>query len=681
MRKILLFIIASILLISLASATISLEKNPNRIYNMGDTLEVPLKITADSPIDDLLTLKLSCENFNTEIYKEYISMNNGEKLRDISVPIKKEVVGDSKGTCSINYQIGTESGNLTSGFKISNKITLSANPEQPTYSPGEILVLSGEAKKENGELFQGTIETNLSGEYSNNMIYSNIVKKGIFSVNINLPNNIKAGTLTVNFYAFEKNNEGKIINEGTSLITVEIKQVPTNLEVSLEKNSIIPEEGIKGKLILHDQTGESMEADAYIAIKNEMGEIVQKMDIKTEQTFEYSFNYSQKPGRWKISGYMQELTNTASFQIEENKKLNTILENNTLTVKNIGNVPYNDLLEVQIGEKLEAVEINLEIGEEKKFTLTAPNGEYLVQIGDEEHTVRLTGNAIDIKELSKKKFFVINPIIWIFLVLILGFIAFMLFKKGYKKTFIGKKIRRRKMSTREGDKMIIPVMKNTLKKRTEIISPQFPAELSISLHGTKQPSDIISLNIKNHSELTGEGGVSETLQNIVNFAEKLKAFTYFTRDNLFFILAPIKTKTFKNESVALSIATEIENIMKHHNKLFKQKIDYGIAIDSGDLLIKMENPIKFMAMTSIMTNLKKISHISDKEIYLSEVIRGRLGSSVKTERKELGQTAIHKLKGIVKKLDNSSFVKGFLHRLERDKQRLTEKKELEKHKD
>ena len=70
-----------------------------------------------------------------------------------------------------------------------------------------------------------------------------------------------------------------------------------------------------------------------------------------------------------------------------------------------------------------------------------------------------------------------------------------------------------------------------------------------------------------------------------------------------------------------------------------------------------------------MTNLKKISHYSDKGIYMSEVIRGRLGSIVKTDRENAGTIAVHKLKEIVKKMDNSKFVQGFLHRLEKDKQR------------
>ena len=56
-----LFVISfSLFLITFTSAAISLEQQPSQIYNLGDTLNIPLKIVADSPIDNLLSVKLIC---------------------------------------------------------------------------------------------------------------------------------------------------------------------------------------------------------------------------------------------------------------------------------------------------------------------------------------------------------------------------------------------------------------------------------------------------------------------------------------------------------------------------------------------------------------------------------------------------------------------------------------------
>ena len=59
---------------------------------------------------------------------------------------------------------------------------------------------------------------------------------------------------------------------------------------------------------------------------------------------------------------------------------------------------------------------------------------------------------------------------------------------------------------------------------------------------------------------------------IDSLADNKKAGIYENGENLFFILAPIKTRTFKNEKIAISLAQELQEILKDHNKRFKQKI-------------------------------------------------------------------------------------------------------------
>ena len=667
-KELMLTIILLISTISFASATISLNQQPDSVYNLGDLLEIPISIIADAPINNLLSVKMDCGVLETEIYKEYISMENGEKERDLSIPLVPEFIGNSTGECAINYQLGTETGSLTGVFSISNKIILTIDEKNQSFSPGEKVILSGSAIKENGVPVEGVIEATISLENFGGMIYSNAINEGKFNLEINLPKDTPAGTITINLNAYEKNKEGISLNNGQSTTTIKVRQIPTNLEIVLEESSANPGEKITGEILVHDQTGKVMDSKGYISIKNEAGEIIKKFPVATGEKFEYEINESQKPAIWKITAYSNELTTLANFKVNEYKKVDSKITENILEVKNTGNVPYSDVLDIKIGNATKQIELNLEVGETKKFTLSAPSGEYVVKVGDETHKTVLTGKAIDVKEFSNKAFS-LNPLIWIFVILILGMMALMIFRKGYKKAFFGRRYKHSKEKP-DNDEMIAPSLgkQSTRKRKSEIINPSFPAELSISLHGTKQTSDIVSINLKNNRELTGEGGVSETLQKIVDFAEENRALTYFTKDNLFFLLVPTKTKTFKNEIRALSIAKEAERILKHHNKLYKQKIEFGIAIDSGDLIIHDGNPVKFMAMTSIMTNIKKISHYSEQEIYLSEIIRGRLGSSIKTERKEMGSKTFHKLKTIVQKADNSKFIKGFLERLEKDKE-------------
>ena len=118
-KELMLTIILLISTISFASATISLNQQPDSVYNLGDLLEIPISIIADAPINNLLSVKMDCGVLETEIYKEYISMENGEKERDLSIPLVPEFIGNSTGECAINYQLGTETGSLTGVFSIS----------------------------------------------------------------------------------------------------------------------------------------------------------------------------------------------------------------------------------------------------------------------------------------------------------------------------------------------------------------------------------------------------------------------------------------------------------------------------------------------------------------------------------------------------------------------------------
>ena len=60
---------------------------------------------------------------------------------------------------------------------------------------------------------------------------------------------------------------------------------------------------------------------------------------------------------------------------------------------------------------------------------------------------------------------------------------------------------------------------------------------------------------------------------IIAEREKLN-FVYENQNYLFFILAPVRTRTFKNEKPALDLAEKIKYLLEEHNKMFNQKIEF-----------------------------------------------------------------------------------------------------------
>ena len=77
--------------------------------------------------------------------------------------------------------------------------------------------------------------------------------------------------------------------------------------------------------------------------------------------------------------------------------------------------------------------------------------------------------------------------------------------------------------------------------------------------------------------------------------EAKKGFMYQNNENLFFILAPAKTKTFQNEQDGVELAEKIKKIFNEHNKIFKQKIEFGISLNYGTIITRQEpTGMKFM---------------------------------------------------------------------------------------
>jgi hypothetical protein len=413
---------------------------------------------------------------------------------------------------------------------------------------------------------------------------------------------------------------------------------------------------------LRDQTGEKMSSKVFVAIKDGEGEIFKKIETETGVENNYWVSGNESPSTWSISVYAQEIINSVDLKILENKKINFNLINETLVVKNVGNVLYNESLNITVGDKLIEIPIYLGVGEEDKYSISAPDGEYEISVGDFHQRTFLTGSAVNVKQISDFNFSYVKVIAWIFIILILGFIANVIFKKGYKKTFFGRTKKRKKGKVLSKKDENVP--------KTGVINPKVKTELSLSITGTKQNATIGCISLKNYEEIkSGEGNVRETFEKIDHFIESRKGLIYKNNNHLFFILAPVLTKTFKNEGAALEISNEIVKELKVHNKKFKKKIDFGISLNYGTIVTKIGvHSNQFMSMGTLMTDAKKMANASRREIYLGEKVREKLGSKVKVELKQVGSLKAWEVKELNSgKKDYSSFLKGFIERQQKER--------------
>jgi len=669
MKKVMFFLICAIFLVSFASAEIILNPQTKEIYNLGERINIPITVTTSEGIYDFLQVSLICNGQEQKLPKEEIDLPSNEVIKiEKSVFLIKKFINGLVGTCKIKayFESSIENYVFSNEFKVSDSINIELETVQREFNPEEEILIEGKATKENGELVNGFLELIVVTENdSENKTYQEIVNNGFFSLSFSMPKDTKAEQYLVKLNIYEKDPLEEVTNKGFTDFNILIRQVPTSLEVVFEKQEVEPGTSLRLKAILHDQTGEKIPSIAIITIKNKDDKIFEQVEKTTDEFLEFPIIYNEASSEWTVIAVSNKMITESHFTIIEKEDVKTEIINKTLILTNTGNIPYNKTLLIKIGNKTMNLNPYLEIDEVKKYTLTAPEGDYLVEIvadGENKTTknVALTGSVINIKEASKVMVLVKYPLAWIFIIFILGFVVFMIFKKGYKKSFIGYITQRGKNK----EKTIFP---EKFSGKSSIVEPKNKAELSLSLKGNKQEASIICLKIKNFDNVKKEETIKEIFKKITDFAEENKAAIYENSEYLFFILAPATTKTFKNEKKAVEITQKIEKILTERNRVLKKKVDFGISLNHGEIIAKKEEgTLKFMSFGNLITTAKKISSISDGKIYLSEKIKERLMSDVKTEKKNIQGVNVYIVKEVKhKKEEHKKFISEFIKRLEK----------------
>ena len=669
MKKVMFFLICAIFLVSFASAEIILNPQTKEIYNLGERINIPITVTTSEGIYDFLQVSLICNGQEQKLPKEEIDLPSNEVIKiEKSIFLIKKFINGLVGTCKIKayFESSIENYVFSNEFKVSDSINIELETVQREFNPEEEILIEGKATKENGELVNGFLELIVVTENdSENKTYQEIVNNGFFSLSFSMPKDTKAEQYLVKLNIYEKDPLEEVTNKGFTDFNILIRQVPTSLEVVFEKQEVEPGTSLRLKAILHDQTGEKIPSIAIITIKNKDDKIFEQVEKTTDEFLEFPIIYNEASSEWTVIAVSNKMITESHFTIIEKEDVKTEIINKTLILTNTGNIPYNKTLLIKIGNKTMNLNPYLEIDEVKKYTLTAPEGDYLVEItadGENKTTknVALTGSVINIKEASRVMVLVKYPLAWIFIILILGFVVFMIFKKGYKKSFIGYITQRGKNK----EKTIFP---EKFSKKSSIVEPKNKAVLSLSLKGNKQEASIICLKIKNFNDVKKEETIKEIFKKITDFAEENKAAIYENSEYLFFILAPATTKTFKNEKKAVEITQKIEKILTERNRVLKKKVDFGISLNHGEIIAKKEEgTLKFMSFGNLITTAKKISSISDGKIYLSEKIKERLMSDVKTEKKNIQGVNVYIVKEVKhKKEEHKKFISEFIKRLEK----------------
>lgn len=617
MKKAFLITLTLLLVLQLVSASIVVSEQPKKVYNYGEIVKVPAKIVASGNINNFLIVSLVCGEKTLELSKEPILLYSGEeKNTEYLIPLTKTFVEDTTGNCRVKLTVAQET-QYTEEFKVSNSVSITLKETNSTVNPLDKVILSGTAVKENSEKVNGFVEASIAHP-DLNVNFPGTVKDGEFSIDFTLPKETKSRKYTVTISVYEKDLEENTNNAGTSTYILAVKQVPTSIELKLDKTLVEPKSELKMKSILYDQAGEKISSKVKYQIKNGEDKLIQEVEKDTEEVLTLPIAYNEEPAKWKVYVDSLGIKNEAPFEINTHEEITTEIQENTVIFTNIGNVPYTKTVTIKIGETPKEIALDLNVDESETYLLTAPEGTYDVNANGVTGAAILTGKTVDVKKAPGKIMSLFtgigNYVVWAFIIIILILAFFILFKRIFRRKYSAYKAS--KYHTREA--YVAPVY-----SKKELVKTNNKAEMAVSMKGEQMTATAVCVKIRNLAAIRSRAGIEETLQKAVDIAEMSKAHTYESHDGLVFLFVPFKTKTMQNERTATSVADRIKDVLAYHNKVYKDKLDFGISVENGQILAKNKpgHGMVFTPLHNFIVNAKKIASSAQGQVIVGDSAR------------------------------------------------------------
>ena len=350
-------------------------------------------------------------------------------------------------------------------------------------------------------------------------------------------------------------------------------------------------------------------------IKNE--EVLNKLS-KTGEINYLLLKKNAPFGYWNISATSEGLETFKQIYVAKNEEAEFVIVNNTILIRNVGNVPYDQLVEMSVGNHTEVKAVNISLGKSLVFELSAPDGEYEVSIDDgnskaSQGGVALTGNAIAISDMRKSGVIgSINKssIVWVFLIMILGSFLFVASKKMINKRMTLSANKYTEIGTKGAKHKVVTLSSTDGKPKFE--STERIASHTMALNGEKQKSGLLALKIKNTDILKHtKSSAYEAINNAVAEITENKGRVYKAGNFIVGIFAPVITKTYENEVRAVKVAKAISERLNGHNAKYAQKIEFGIGVGSGDIIAQKEKDgnLSFTPIGSNLAHVKTIAEI------------------------------------------------------------------------
>ncbi|HLC31195.1 MAG TPA: hypothetical protein VJK51_00870 [Candidatus Nanoarchaeia archaeon] len=631
--KELVVLLVVLLVLPLVAGELSVSSSQS-LVNVGDVLNVSVTISPAVPVTDYVRASLVCGVSEIEFFKSAYGLRSGEVIRlPLSLSLDPAIIGDARGECRVGVRYGEDEvyGPL---FVISSLIHTQLELRPSMVDPGEAVIVMGKATKENGAVVEGYASVRVEGIGIEHLFS---VVHGAFNGSMVIPSKAKHGSYVVSAYVYQKSASGSVLNEGSSSSSLRVNQIPASISIALSKDSFIPGDDVSFSVLVYDQAGEEAALEVPVSIKNPDGSISLQQLASGDEPVVFPTETSTVPGTWTIEAHVLGLEAHRSFVIEPLMDAVFILENNSVLIRNVGNVPFQKAVSFSIGDTKEIQELSIPVGDTKRVGLSAPKGEYpiAVDMGEGEQvlgTTFLTGRAISLStfnELVSGGSFV--WIVWSFLLALLALLLFFYYRKVKKNAFIGVK-----PSEKESIKVTsvgsLPLRESTTEKKL---------------------SSVVAVQLRELPD-AGRSAVEKGLLR----AKAAGGHIYV--DDTFRII--VFTPEVENAvSVAISVANEISSELTVYNGNASQRVVYGVGVHEGELILdRSSGKLRFSSWGNTLPFVKNMAVQSDNEIFISEGVRAKALGKVKAQQVE-GKN-MWRVSSVVQRDKHQAFIKNFTDR-------------------
>jgi hypothetical protein len=186
MKRGVMFLLLVLLVIPLASASLSVTEPTRSQYNIGDTIDVSGYILAEEDIAGYLQFAFVCDNSSYPFQSTYIDMNEGDQesfatLSTPSITISSSLTGLCRLKASLIVNQVVVDQEYSSAFEVTTDLNGQFSLDKSQIQLGESLSIEGVVSRLNGDEIDGSAEIYFSNGEEEYLVGFTTIENGILS--------------------------------------------------------------------------------------------------------------------------------------------------------------------------------------------------------------------------------------------------------------------------------------------------------------------------------------------------------------------------------------------------------------------------------------------------------------------------------------------------------------------